>query len=82
MLRTDFAKKCIIVQFLGIEKTGKGFQRRVRRGAEKRLKEEQRRKNPSEDNNVQPWMHGCRGLKPVLVRAKSFICITINHRSL
>jgi hypothetical protein len=37
MLRTDFGKKCIIVQFLGMKKDRKSPQRRVRRDAEKRF---------------------------------------------
>jgi hypothetical protein len=58
MFGRDFGEKCIIVQFLELEKDRKSSQRRVRGDAEEGFEEDRRWKNPSEDKNVRPWMHG------------------------
>jgi hypothetical protein len=43
MFGRNFGEKCIMMQFLGMEKDGKLSQRRVRRAAEKKFEGEQGR---------------------------------------
>jgi len=76
MFEGDFGEKCIIMQFLGTEKDRKSVERRVRR---ERFEEDQRRENRSSTRTLGPP----EGVPYEVVSCgKSFICITITHRSL
>ena len=78
MLRTEFGEKCIILHFLGMEKDRKTSQCRDAEPAEKRFEEDQSLRRASKNTTpAQIWVVPAK-----LFSAKSFICITITHRSL